>query len=141
MLLSESDVGACPQSHGAALERATVILAHAAPDAGVLARVDGPAQAVLDHRATSANLFGFFDLEDRGAAVSDREEQLRIYLTTGGDVAPVHDVHSFSAATGRLWCGPRYSVLVKDFTSYAVCRERFAIPDLGWCELTAAEPG
>jgi hypothetical protein len=45
----------------------------------------------------SADLFGLFNLEERGAAVSDREEQLWIYLATGGDVAPVHGVHSFSA--------------------------------------------
>jgi hypothetical protein len=39
-----------------------------------------------------ADLLGFFDLEERRTTVSDREEQLWINLTTGGDVAPVHDV-------------------------------------------------
>ena len=92
-----SDVGASPQPYRAALERAPFILAHAAPDAGVLAGIDGPAKAFLNHRTASADLLGFFDLEERRPAVSDREEQLWIYLTTGGNVAPVHDVHSFSA--------------------------------------------
>jgi len=90
-------VGSCPQSYGAALERTPLLFAHATPDTGVLTRVDCPPKAVFDHGAAPANLFGFFNLEERRTAVSDREEQLRIYLTTGGNVAPVHDVHSFSA--------------------------------------------
>jgi hypothetical protein len=42
-----------------------------------------------------AHLPGFLDLEQRGTAVSDGEEQLGVHLTAGGFVAPVHDVHSF----------------------------------------------
>ena len=91
-------MGPRPQSHGTALERATLVLAHAAPHPGVLAAVDGPAEAILEHRAAPADLLGFFNLEERRPAVSDREEQLRIYLTTGGNVTPVHGVHSFSAS-------------------------------------------
>src|SRR5215472_17952219 len=87
-----------PQADGAALERPPLVLAHAAPHAGVLTGVNGPAQAILDRRAASANLLCFFNLEERRPSVPDREEQLRIYLTTGGNVAPVHDVHSFSAS-------------------------------------------
>jgi hypothetical protein len=92
-----SDVGAGPQSYRAALQRTPFIFTHAAPDPGILAGIDGPAEAFLNHRAASANLLSFFNLEERRTAVSDREEQLWIYLTTGGNVAPVHDVHSFSA--------------------------------------------
>jgi hypothetical protein len=121
-----------PQADGAALERPPLVLAHAAPHAGVLTGVKGPAQAILDRRAASANLLGFFNLEERRPSVSDREEQLRIYLTTGGNVAPVHDVHSFSAS--RLVIGPGHHAplgwLVKLFTSYATCREQILIPDL-----------
>ena len=80
-----------------ALERAPLVLAHAAPDAGVLAGLDRPAQALFHHRAAAADLFRFLDLEQRRAAVPDGEEQLRVHLTAGGFVAPVHDVHSFSA--------------------------------------------
>ena len=84
------------QPDGPALERAPLILAQAAPDAGVLAAVNGPAQALVKHAAPSADLLGLFNLQERGAAVSDREEQLGICLAAGGDVAPVHGVHSFS---------------------------------------------
>src|SRR5215472_14527714 len=126
-----SDVGSCPQPDRATLERSSLVLAHAAPDARVLAAVDGPPKAVLDNGAAAAHLLGFFDLEERRTAVSDREEQLRIYLTTGGNVAPVHDVHSFSASRlVMVRSATRHSVLVKDFTSYAICRERLVIPDL-----------
>jgi hypothetical protein len=79
----------------AALERPPFVLAHAAPDTCVLAAVDGPAQAFVHHRAPAADLFGFVDLEQRGTGVPDGEEQLRVHLTAGGFVAPVHDVHSF----------------------------------------------
>jgi len=92
------DVGPRPEPNGTALERPPLVFAHAAPHAGVLAAVDGPAEAVLDHCAAPANLLGFFNLEERRPGVPDGEEQLRIYLTTGGNVAPVHDVHSFSAS-------------------------------------------
>jgi hypothetical protein len=85
------------QAQRAALERPPLVLARTAPDAGVLAAVDSPAEALIEYLASTADLLRFFDLQERGAAVSDREEQLWIYLATGGDVAPVHGVHSFSA--------------------------------------------
>jgi two-component sensor histidine kinase len=91
------DARAGAQAQRSALQCPTLVLAHAAPDAGVLATVDGPAEALVEYLATTADLLGLFNLEERGAAVSDREEQLWIYLATGGDVAPVHGVHSFSA--------------------------------------------
>jgi len=78
------------QAERPALERPPLVLAHAAPDASVLAAVNGPAEAVIEHLAPTADLLGLFNLQERGAAVSDREEQLWIYLATGGDVAPVH---------------------------------------------------
>jgi hypothetical protein len=84
------------QPNGPALDRAPLVLAQATPDAGVLAAVNGPAQAFVKHAAPSADLLGLFNLQERRAAVSDREEQLGIGLATGGDVAPVHGVHSFS---------------------------------------------
>jgi two-component system, sensor histidine kinase PdtaS len=90
--------GACAQPDGAALVCAALVLAHAAPDAGVLAGVDGPAEAVFCHGATPANLLGFFDLEQGRTAVPDREKELRVHLTAGCYMAPVHDVNSFSRA-------------------------------------------
>jgi two-component sensor histidine kinase len=92
-----SDPGAGAQAQRAALNHPALVFAHAAPDPRVLPAVDRPAEALVEDRAATADLLGLFDLGKRGAAVSDREEQLWIYLATGGDVAPVHGVHSFSA--------------------------------------------
>ena len=92
---AELDVRAGAEPDRAALDRAPLVLAQPAPDAGVLAAVDGPAQALVQHRAPAADLLGFLDLEQRGTAVPDGEEQLGVHLTAGGFVAPVHDVHSF----------------------------------------------
>jgi hypothetical protein len=88
-------VRAGPEPDRAALERSPLVLAHPAPHSGVLAAVDGPAQAFVHNRAPAADLFGFVDLEQRGTGVPDGEEQLRVHLTAGGFVTPVHDVHSF----------------------------------------------
>src|SRR5712691_11417086 len=87
---------------------APFVLAHAAPYARVLPALHRPLQAALDHRAPAADALGFFDLEQRGAGVSDREEQFRIHLTAGGVVAPVHAVHSSMTAglTARNPLGP-----------------------------------
>jgi len=91
------DAGPSAEPDRPALDGPSLVLAHATPDAGVLTRIDGPAKALIEYGTSSADLLGFFDLEERRTAVSDREEQLWIYLATGGDVAPVHGVHSFSA--------------------------------------------
>jgi two-component sensor histidine kinase len=92
-----SDARAGAQAQRTALQRPSLVLAQSAPNTGVLAAVNGPAKALVHHGAATADLLGLFHLQERGAAVSDREEQLWIYLATGGDVAPVHGVHSFSA--------------------------------------------
>src|SRR5204863_1115230 len=89
-----SGVGASPDPAEAPLVCAPFVLAHAAPHARVLPAVHRPLQAALDYRAPAAHALGFFDLEQRWTCVADREEQLRIHLTTGGVVAPVHLVHS-----------------------------------------------
>src|SRR5437773_2764322 len=52
-LSADADAG------GAALVRPPLVLAHATPDAGVLAALDRPFQAGLHHRAAPAYLFGF----------------------------------------------------------------------------------
>jgi hypothetical protein len=74
----------------ASLESATLVLGQATPHAGVLTRVERPAKARLDDRATTANGLGLLDLKDRGAGVPDREEQLRVLLEAGSLMAPVH---------------------------------------------------
>jgi hypothetical protein len=102
------------ESQRPALERPPIVLAHAAPDAGVLAAVNGPAKALVEYRAPTADLLGFFNLQERGAAVSDREEQLWIYLATGGDVAPVHGGNpSRRSSWSSVRSATRHSVLVK----------------------------
>src|ERR1700679_1176461 len=90
--------GAGAQADRAALVCAALVFAHAPPDAGVLAGVNRPAEAVFGHRATPAYLLGFFDLEQGWTAVANREEQLRVHFTAGGFMAPVHDVNPFSPA-------------------------------------------
>jgi hypothetical protein len=97
-----SGVDAGAQPGGAALEGATLLLAQSTPDSGILATVDRPPEAILDHRATPAHLLGFLNLQQRGPAVPNGEEQLRIDFTTGGYVAPVHD------STPSWRCGPWY---------------------------------
>jgi Histidine kinase-, DNA gyrase B-, and HSP90-like ATPase len=110
------------QPDGAALERAPLVLTHPAPHSRVLPAVDGPVQAIVHYRAAAAYLFGFLDLEQRGTAVPDREEQLGVHLTAGGFMTPVHDVHSFGAGPAVSGCGRRklYIELVKYFTSDSV---------------------
>ena len=90
-------VGPGPDPAGAALERAPLILAHTAPDAGVLATLNRPLQAGLDDRAAPAHLLGLVYLEQRGTGIPNGEEQLRIHVLAGGVVTPVHVVHSSSS--------------------------------------------
>src|SRR5262249_59743625 len=89
-----SGVCAGPDPAEPALVGAPFVLAHAAPHARVLAALYRPLQATLDHRATSADPFGLFDLEQRRACVPAREEQFRVHLTPAGAVPPVHPVRS-----------------------------------------------
>jgi hypothetical protein len=65
-------------------------------------------------------LLGVVDLKQRGTRVPDREEQLRIFVTAGGVVTPVHEVHSFVRPGPRPGAPFPSVLLVKVFTSYAV---------------------
>src|SRR5262249_10640211 len=96
-----SGVRAGPDPAEPAPGGAPFVLAHAATYTRVLAAFYRPLQAALDHRATSADPFGLFDLEQRRACVPDREEQFRVHLTAGGVVAPVHAVHSSRDSRAR----------------------------------------
>src|SRR5690625_3428047 len=78
----------------AALQRAALVLAHAAPDAAVLTALQGPPQARGAHRTRPAHLFGLLDLDQGRAGIPDREEQLGVLVSAGGVVAPVHADHS-----------------------------------------------
>src|SRR5690606_8625309 len=92
-----SDRGAQPGSgtQGAApLERAALVLAHAAPDTAVLAGFQGPLTAGGAYGAATAYFLGFFDLNQCRARIADREEELGVFVTAGSVVAPVHAGHS-----------------------------------------------
>src|SRR5699024_5987076 len=73
-----------------ALERAALLLAHAAPHTGVLAGFEGPREALARNGAACADRLGFLNLRDRRAARADREEQFRILVAANGTMAPVH---------------------------------------------------
>src|SRR3979409_821173 len=81
-LETASDSAAGLRPGVAALECAPLVFAHAAPHAGILTRVEGPAQAICGHRTPIADQFRVSDLRERRAAVPYREEQLRILVTT-----------------------------------------------------------
>ena len=91
----------------AALEGAALVLGHAAPDTGVLAGLDGPLQAGVDHLTPAADGLGLLDLSDRRAGVPNREEQLGVLVEAGSAVAPVHEGCSLSRgyAVGRAPAG------------------------------------
>jgi hypothetical protein len=57
----------------AALQRATLVLAHAAPDAVVLSRLQRPGETLLLDVAATAHLLGLLDLEDGRTGVADRK--------------------------------------------------------------------
>ena len=74
----------------AALQRPTLVLAEATPDAVVLSGLEGPCEALFAHVAASAHLLGLLDLQDRGTGVADREEQFRVLVEARGTVTPIH---------------------------------------------------
>src|SRR4051794_1469493 len=78
--------------HAAAKHRAALVLGEPAPDAGLLAGLEGPLEAVVDDLARTADRLGVIDLEQRGAARADGEEQFGVFVTAGGAVSPVHAV-------------------------------------------------
>ena len=65
---------------GPALECATLVLGQAAPDAGVLAGLERPLQAGVDHGAATAHGLRVLDLLQGRAGVPDREEQLGVLV-------------------------------------------------------------
>src|SRR5262249_5547618 len=96
----ERGSGAGSHADAAALECPALVLAEPAPHAGVLTAVECPLQASLGHFAPGADLLRLINLEQGRAGVPDREEQLRVDVTTGGVTAPVHAVHSSSRTNG-----------------------------------------
>src|SRR5690242_20097796 len=56
--------GTGPVAGGTALQRAPLVLAHGTPDAGVLAGLQGPLQALVHDLATAADGAGLLDLQE-----------------------------------------------------------------------------
>ena len=73
-----------------ALEGAALVFAHAAPDAGVLAGLQGPLEASVNNRAAAANALRFLDLKEGRPCVSDGEEQFRVLVEARCAVTPIH---------------------------------------------------
>ncbi len=88
--LSGPSGGADAGAGVAALERATLVLAEATPDAVVLTSLERPREALFAHLAATAHLLGLLDLEDGRTGVADREEQLRVLVEAGRAAAPIH---------------------------------------------------
>jgi len=76
----------------AALEGTPFVFGQTTPDAGVLAGLDGPFQAGLNHLAATAHCLRLLDLEKCRASVPDGEEQLWVFLQAGRPVTPAHEV-------------------------------------------------
>src|SRR5665647_565296 len=76
----------------ATFEGAPFVLGESTPDSGVLAGLDSPFQAGLNDLTATADGFGFFYLEKRGAGVPDRKEQLGVLVQAGSAVAPGHQI-------------------------------------------------
>src|SRR5262245_1536941 len=73
-----SGVAALPGTGTAPLEGASLVLAHPAPHTSVLATLERPGQALGSDGAAMANGLRLGDLQQRGAARPNREEQLRV---------------------------------------------------------------
>ena len=94
--LGGADPGACV----AALQRAPLVLAQAAPDPVVLTGLQRPRKTLLAHLAATAHLLGLLDLEDGRTGVADREEQLWVLVEARRAMAPIHGVELLFVASG-----------------------------------------
>jgi len=72
------------------VECAAFILGWSAPDSGVLAGLDSPFHAGVNHLASTAYGLCFLDLEKRGASVPNGEEQFRVLAEAGSTITPRH---------------------------------------------------
>jgi hypothetical protein len=80
--------GAC--AGATTLERATLVLTHGAPDAGVLPGLQRPAQAFTRDGAPLADSLGFGDLQQGRPGVADGKEEFGVFVATNRAVTPVH---------------------------------------------------
>ena len=76
-------------ARSATLHSATLILRQATPDAGILARLQRPREALVLYIAAIADLLCLFNLHERGAGISDGKEELRVFVTACGAMSPI----------------------------------------------------
>jgi hypothetical protein len=128
----------------AALQRTTLVLAHAAPHTGVLAALQSPGQALLGDGATTAYRLRLCDLHQGRSARPDREEQLRVLVAADRVVTPIPGLFTprvrDRGRADRLRTG--FPPLVNDFTS-GVPSSRVHLPGhrrRNWSEREAGSP-
>jgi len=81
----------------------------------ILTGFERPLQALFAHVATPTDELGFFDLENGRASVSDREEELGVFVEARAAMAPVHDDLAPFRCSG---CGPvRLRMLARIFVT------------------------
>ncbi|MDX6391279.1 MAG: hypothetical protein QOJ73_2342 [Streptosporangiaceae bacterium] len=83
---------ASPQRCAHLPQDAPLLLSGAAPDAGILAALQCPAQTRSAHHARSAYLLGFIDLKQGLTRCPNREEQVGIHVAASGAATPVRAV-------------------------------------------------
>jgi len=81
-----------------AFEGAPFIPGESSPDPGLLSGLDGPSQADVNDLTATADNFGFLYLAQRGAGVSESEEQFWVLVQAGTVVAPRHQIGPFEYA-------------------------------------------
>src|ERR1035437_2464403 len=74
-----------------AFQSAAFVLGQSAPDPRVMAGLYSPAQTGRHDLTATADDFGLFGLENRGVAIPDRKEQLRVLVQTGSAISPRHE--------------------------------------------------
>src|SRR5437660_204196 len=86
----------------AATQLAPLILSRSAPDTGVLTGFQRPLEAILLHRARPADRLCSLDLRERRTGGAYGEEDLRIDVSTGRCMAPVHRRHPLLSLRPRI---------------------------------------
>jgi len=79
-----------PGSCCATLECAAFVLAHATPDACILAGLKSPLKASVHNGAPAANALCFLNLQKCWSRVADWEKELRVLVEAGCAITPIH---------------------------------------------------
>jgi len=84
-----------------AFQSAAFVLGQSAPHPCVMAGLHGPAQTGRHDLTATADDFGLFGLENRGVAIPDRKEQLRVLVQTGSAISPRHEAEAHPGRHSR----------------------------------------